>query len=407
MRETHVSILLFLGQQVFKLRKPLRFDFADFSTLSARAEDCRREVDLNRRLAPEVYLGVADVTMGGQTLDHVVVMRRLPAERSLANLLRSEPQTVWGVELQAVARVLADFHARADRSAEISSTASMGAVSDQFEANVSAVAPFAGPVLDPSAHAAVVGAIRRYLAGRGPLFTARIAAGQICDGHGDLQADDIYCLEGGPRILDCLEFDDRLRCGDVAADVAFLAMDLERLGSTEAAERFVTYYTESSGARLPPSLLHTYVALRAYVRLKVACIRLEQGDVDAADDAVGLLKLAQTHLEQGRVRLVLVGGLPESGKSTLANSLGDAIGAVVLRSDEFRDGPSSAISDHAGTTTFRRGRYTPRRTRDVYQQLIRAARQHLGLGQSVVLDASVDRRVEPRPGPGARNRIID
>ena len=105
---------------------------------------------------------------------------------------------------------------------------------------MAATARFVGPVLDPSAHDAVVGAIRRYLAGRGPLFTARIAAGQICDGHGDLQADDIYCLDDGPRILDCLEFDDRLRCGDVAADVAFLAMDLERLGNTEAAERFVT-----------------------------------------------------------------------------------------------------------------------------------------------------------------------
>jgi hypothetical protein len=387
-RETHVSILLFLGQLVFKLRKPLRFDFADFSTPSARAEDCRREVDLNRRLAPDVYLGVADITMGGDTLDHLVVMRRLPAERSLAHLISSEPETVWAIELHAVARVLADFHARADRSPQISATASISAVSDQFEANVAATARFVGPILDPNTHDAAVGAIRRYLAGRDPLFTARIAASQICDGHGDLQADDIYCLEDGPRILDCLEFDERLRCGDVAADVAFLAMDLERLGKTEAAVRFVSDYEERVGAQLPPSLLHTYIALRAYVRIKVACIRYEQGNPDAAEEAVRLLELAQGHLERGRVRLVLVGGLPGSGKSTLANALGATLGAIVLRSDELRGGRTSAVADRSMATSFRRGRYTDRQTRDVYDQLISVARQHLGLGQSVILDAS-------------------
>ncbi|MGD0380374.1 MAG: AAA family ATPase [Acidimicrobiales bacterium] len=387
-RETHVSILLFLGQHVFKLRKPLRFDFADFSTPAARAEDCRQEVDLNRRLAPDVYLGVADVTMGGETLDHAVVMRRLPAERSLAHLVSCEPEAVWGAELRGVARVVADFHARADRSPQISAIASIGTVSDQFEANVAATARFVGPILDPSTHDAVVEAIRRYLSGREPLFTARMAAGQICDGHGDLQADDIYCLDDGPRILDCLEFDGRLRCGDVAADVAFLAMDLERLGKAEAAARFIGDYEGRVGAQLPVSLLHTYIALRAYVRIKVACIRHEQGNPEAMEEAVRLLELARRHLEQGRVRLVLVGGLPGSGKSTLANALGDALGAIVLRSDELRSGRSRAIADPSVAATFRRGRYTPRRTHDVYNQLISVARQHLGLGKSVILDAS-------------------
>ncbi len=387
-RETHVSILLFLGEHVLKLRKPLRFDFADFSTPAARAEDCRREVDLNRRLAPDVYLGVAEVAMGGEVLDHLVVMRRLPSERSLAHLVCSEPETVWGVELNAVARALADFHAGAGRSPEISAAASISAVRDRFEENVAVTERFVGPVLDSSAHDAMVGAVRRYLAGRDPLFSARIAADQICDGHGDLQADDIYCLEDGPRILDCLEFDDRLRFGDVAADVAFLAMDLERLGKTEAAVRFVRAYEELAGAQLPRTLLHTYMALRAYVRIKVACIRDEQGAHDAAEEAVRLLELAQDHLDRGRVRLVLVGGLPGTGKSTLANALGDALGAVVLRSDELRGGSSGTVADRSVPATFRRGRYAPRRTQGVYRQLISAARQHLGLGQSVVLDAS-------------------
>ncbi len=387
-RETHVSVLVFLGDRVLKFRKPLRLDFADFSTPSARAEDCRREVELNRRLAPDVYRGVAEVTLGGATLDHCVVMRRLPAERSLSRLVGAEPESVWGVELAKVAATLARFHARADRSAEISRAGSVEAVTRQFEANVTAMARFVGTPLDPAAHEAVVGSVRRYLAGRSPLFTQRIVAGQICDGHGDLQADDIYCLDDGPRILDCLEFDDRLRFGDVAADVAFLAMDLERLGARPASETFVRCYEESAGARLPPSLLDFYVALRAYVRTKVACLRHEQGDGLAAGQAAVLLALARSHLERARTRLVLVGGLPGSGKSTLASALGHELGARVLRSDELRRTLAPPAAGPSSTVMFGQGRYAPDVTTGVYDDLIGTARELLGSGESVVLDAS-------------------
>jgi len=387
-RETHVSILLFLGERVLKLRKPLHLDFADFSTLSNRAEDCRHEVELNRRLAPDVYLGVADVTLDGETLDHLVVMRRLPAERSLAHLARSAPEAQCVAEVRRVARTMADFHARADRSTEISACATVKEVTGQFEANVSAVAPFVGPVLDRHAHDSVVSAVRRYLAGRASLFSARIAAGQICDGHGDLLADDIYCLEDGPRILDCLEFDDRLRFGDVAADVAFLAMDLERLGADRASTQFVREYEEAAEAPIPRSLLHLYIALRAYVRTKVACIRHGQGDPAAAPEAVRLLELARAHLELGRVRLVLVGGLPGSGKSTLASLLGEALGATVLRSDELRRGSPGPERTGRQAEVFAGGSYTPEKKQEVYDALIETARQHLALGESVILDAS-------------------
>lgn len=387
-RETHISILLFLGERVLKLRKPIDLGFADFSTLSCRAEDCRREVELNRRLAPDVYLGVAELTMDGETLEHLVVMRRLPAERSLAHLVCSGAEEESLAEVQHVARTLAGFHARAERSAQISAAATAQEVSRQFEANVTALAPFVGPVLDGHTHDVVVGAARRYLAGRSSLFSARITAGQVCDGHGDLQADDIYCLEDGPRILDCLEFDDRLRYGDVAADVAFLVMDLERLGATEAAARFVREYENAAGTHLPRSLLHFYVALRAYVRTKVACIRHDQGDPDAADGAARLLELARSHLDQGCVRLVLVGGLPGSGKSTLAAVLGDALGATVLRSDELRRSSSGPEVQRPPANAYDRGAYAPERRREVYDNLIATAREHLALGESVILDAS-------------------
>src|SRR5207248_5092618 len=164
----------------------------------------------------------------------------------------------------------------------------------------------------------------------------RIALGAVRDGHGDLQAEDIFCLDDGPRILDCIEFDDRLRHVDVLADVAFLAMDLERLGAPEAAATFLARYREFARESYPPSLAHHYIAARAHVRCKVACLRHRQGDDGGADAARGLLDLTARHLEAARVRLVLVGGLPGTGKSTVAAALADATGWVVLRSDEVR-----------------------------------------------------------------------
>ena len=295
---------------------------------------------------------------------------------------------MWDHQLQAVAEVLVRFHAGADRSEVISHAASIERVTDQFKANVTEIARFVGTVLEPTAHDNVVGAIDRYLSGRGPLFAARIAANQICDGHGDLQAGDIYCLDDGPRILDCLEFDDELRYGDVAADVAFLAMDLERLGALSAAGRFVRHYEESAGVQIPPCLLHLYIALRAYVRVKVACLRHEQGDPHAAQEAGTLLALVQTHLERAQIRLVLVGGLPGSGKSTLAARLGTALDATVLRTDEIRQRLPQPEERLSIPNIREWALYSRAKPQEVYGVMIEAARVPLGLGRTVVLDAS-------------------
>ena len=384
-RETHISVLLLLGDRVLKFRKPLRFDFLDLTSLSAREEDCRREVDLNSRLAPDVYIGVADVSARGQVVDHAVLMRRLPADRSLAELVR-RPEAIWGPEVAKVSSVLERFHARAQRSDAISAHATAGAVRDAFDGNVKEMRRFVGTVLDQDTLDRVVEAVHRYLKGRSRLFESRIDSGHICDGHGDLQASDIYCLADGPRILDCLQFDDALRCVDVVADLAFLAMDLDRLGSRGAAELLVDRYEQFAGEVIPRSLLDLYIALRAQVRTKVACIRHEQGSAESATEAAQLLLLALAHLERAEVRLVLVGGLPGTGKSTIAERLATAIGAEVIRSDEIRRATPGAR--YAPTPGYLEGRYSPETTRRVYSELLRRAAGRLSVGQSVVLDAS-------------------
>ncbi|EFC80420.1 AAA family ATPase [Parafrankia sp. EUN1f] len=379
--ETHTSVLVFLGDRVYKTKKPADLGFLDFRTREARRDACHSEVELNRRLAPDVYLGVADVVgPDGELCDHLVVMRRLPADRRLSGLVAAG-RDVTG-ELRTVARLLADFHSRCETSAQIDDAASPAALRRLWEEGMAGVQPYVGTVLDPATIDAIGRLATRYLAGREPLLRQRQRRGLIRDGHGDLLADDIYCLDDGPRILDCLEFDQRLRVGDILADIAFLAMDLERLGRPDLAAFFLERYREYAAESHPRSLEHLYVAYRAFVRCKVACTRHAQGDRSAAAEARTLAALALASLRRGRVRLVLVGGPPESGRSQLATALAEAEGWTLLRAETTAtadtatgaadSGPDGATGDDADAG---------------YDELLRKARIAAERGETVVLDA--------------------
>jgi aminoglycoside phosphotransferase family enzyme/predicted kinase len=384
LHETHVSTVFLIGDRAYKLKKPVRFPFVDLSTPERRGAVCRREVELNRRLAPDVYLGVADVVgPSGEVCDHLVVMRRMPEERRLSTLVVRDE--VRDEELVAIARRMAAFHAGAERSPRIDAAATVDAVRARWEAGFVESAPFVGDVLDADVEHDIQHLVRRYLSGRGELFADRISAGRIVDGHGDLLADDVFLFDDGPRILDCLEFDDELRFGDVLADVAFLAMDLVRLGAGAAASRFLAAYRELSGETGPASLEHHYVALRAHIRAKVACLR---GDASSRVEARRLHELARSRLRSGRVVMTIVGGAPGSGKSTLASALSDRTGWALLRSDEVRkDLLGIGHGDHVPSSVDS-GAYTASMTAATYRELLARAEVLLGRGESVVLDAT-------------------
>ena len=386
-RETHVSTVFFVGDRVYKLKKPVKLDFLDFSTAAERERVCRREVELNRRLAPDVYLGVAEVLgVDGLPCDHLVVMRRMPDERRLSTLiLRRQP--VEGC-LREVARDIAAFHSHADTSAVIEAAGWVDTVRANWESGFATMQPFVGSILPTDVAARIEQFARRYLDGRGPLFADRIVHGKVRDGHGDLLADDIFCLDDGPRILDCIEFDDRLRYGDVLADVAFLAMDLERVGAAALGGRFLAWYREFAAENYPETLAQHYIGYRAHVRAKVACLRASQGDAGAQDQAQQLLQIAHDHLARGRVVLAIVGGLPGTGKSTLARGLSDRLGWTVLRSDEVRKDLAGLGHLARAPDDYGKGLYDERATAKTYDALLDRGRALLGLGEPVILDAS-------------------
>lgn len=376
---THVSWLVFTDRRVYKGKRPVVLDFVDLRTPAARLRACRREVELNRRLAPDVYHGLGRFTGADGRTEPVVVMERMPAHRALSHLVRDGDPRV-DRELSDVATLMARFHRDARRDPLIDRHCRPRAVKRLWEESLATVAGFPR-VVDPGLTAEVRRLALSYLAGRGPLLKGRIAAGRAVDGHGDLLADDIFCLDDGPRILDCLEFDDRLRHLDPLADLASLAMDLERLGRADLGGRLLQTYTCAAGDRWPVSLAHHWIAYRALVRAKVACIRAsELGSATDVGQAGQLSDMAREHLRRGEVRLVLVGGLPGAGKSRLAGALARATGFSLLRSDSVR-------KERGGIPSYT----TPART-GVYRDLTARAEVLLGGGASVVLDATWSHR---------------
>lgn len=387
-RETHSAVVVLIGTRAYKLKKAVDLGFLDFRSRAVRQAVCHREVELNSRLAPDVYLGVADVVgPDGGVCDHLVVMRRMPDDRRLSTLVAEGRPVEAG--LDQVARLMAAFVERAASPPAAAVAAGRDALRARWVANLEVVDGAArASLLDPVPVARIGELAHRYLDGRARLFQQRIDGGRARDGHGDLLADDIFLLEDGPRVLDCIEFDDDLRYGDVLADMAFLAMDLERLGRPDLAGRFLRTYQELSGDTWPASLAHHHIAYRAGVRLKVACIRLHQGDASVASDARRLLGLTERHLDAGRVRLVLVGGLPATGKSTVAAGVADALGAVHLRSDVVRKELAGLAPDERAVAAVEAGIYDAATTGATYAALLDRARSLLELGESVVLDAT-------------------
>ncbi len=388
--ETHVSRLIFADDRVYKIKKPVQFGFVDLSTRTSRQVACEAEVSLNSRLASDVYEGVGTFIAPDGSSEPVVVMKRLPESRSLTSLIRTDDPHVER-HLRDIAATLAEFHRRGERSPRIDSACTPTALLRQWQDSTDELRSVSAGILDPEEIDRAMQSVRQYLEGRQVLLEERIESGRPVDGHGDLLCDDIFCLRSGTRILDCLEFSPVLRFVDPLSDVASLAMDLEDHGRPDLAATFFDSYRKESGDSWPPSLAHLYVAYRASVRAKVACLRAgardrsESSDIEAARR---LFELTTRHLEAAAIRLILVGGLPGTGKSTLAHHIHSATGWPVLSSDLLRKRLAGLNPEDDAHSSFGTGLYAPEATATVYSELLEEAGALLRRGYSVVLDAS-------------------
>lgn len=393
--ETHSGVVVLLGDLAYKFKKPVNLGFLDFRDLETRRAICVREVELNRRLAPDVYLGVGSLAHPGAPVgEPVVVMRRLPDRYRLSQLVRDGSLTTDTID--GIARVVARFHASAVSDAAVRTSGSRAALRRRWDDNLAEMSDHAPSWVDRRQLEEIAELAHRYLDGRGDLFDERIRIGAVVDGHGDMTPDDTFCLPDGPRLLDCLEFADPLRHVDRLDDIAFLVMGLEELGADAAARRLLATWSDHVGDHAPSSLLHHYLAYRAFVRAKVGCLRGAQLHGSADEDVERYLDLTTSHLRVSEVELVVVGGPPGSGKSTLSAAIGDQLDMVVLSSDRIRK-ELAGIDVHASAAApYEAGIYDVEHTRATYQELLDRARVLLRHGESVVLDASWTRAEDRR-----------
>ena len=373
---THASTVFLCGDRAWKIKKPVQLGFLDFSTLDRRRADCAREIELNRRLAPEIYLGLSAVVRRGAALQMVdaaaageeaiewaVRMRRMPSDGMLDRLV---PR--GGVAAQHIrdfAGRLADFHARAGADRADPRHGSVDAIAVRMRSNVARLSQGPG-ALDGTFIDALSQAADRWTARIAPTLEIRRAQGRIRDGHGDLHARNLCMIGGKITAYDCLEFDDSLRCADVAADVGFLAMDLARLGRGDLAREFIAEYSHSSGDRGLTEPVRFFSFHYAIVRAMVESIRLDQAETAAADrqEIIRTIRdfamLAAGYAVEPAT--VLMMGLPATGKSTLGRALARHLRAEVLESDRIRKalhgigpterGPSDMYSAEATARTY-------------------------------------------------------
>ncbi len=306
--QTQISYVFLAGEYVYKIKKPVDMGFLDYTTLEKRRYYCGREVELNRRLCADTYLGVVPITKDkgrfivegkGEAAEYAVKMRRLPQDAMMDVMLVKNKVTKKMVE--DVARTVADFHQRADTSAEITEIGGIDAVIKNTSENFEQTEQYAGTIMPRQAFERIKKYTEGFIKENESLFYRRAAEGRIRDCHGDLHVAHI-CFGDKICIYDCIEFIDRLRYTDVVADVAFLAMDLDHYGRRDLAEVFVKAYIKQSGDKELLKLLNFYKCYRAYVRFKIGCSQYDDPYIPAEEkekilaNARSYFKLAEAYI---------------------------------------------------------------------------------------------------------------
>ena len=420
--QTHISMVLFGGRRALKLKKPVDFGFLDYTTPEKRLWACEAEVALNRRLCADTYLGVQPIaeadgelhlTNEGRVIDYAVLMKRLPAEKMLDQMVLDN--TVTETVIDRIAEKLARFHKLARRGADVNDYGSSDTIRRNWEENFVQTAPFVNRTITQKAFGVIRAFVTSWLEQNTQLLKLRVAEERICDGHGDLRSESI-CVTNGICFFDCIEFNERFRCGDVASEVAFLAMDLDARGCPDLSYYFCERYATISADFQIYKLLPFYRCYRAFVRGKVLSFRLDEPGFSSAElenaraRAENFFDLAARYAEPLlQPTVIVVAGLSGTGKTSVARAVAAEFGLRVVSADAVR----KTIFGDTQNFGYGEGAYSAENNQLTYQKMIEQGRALFLEDGGVVLDATF-RRVKDREqahslaeSVGARWRIIE
>ena len=393
--QTHISWVILTGEFAYKLKKPVDFGFVDFTTLARRKFFCEQELALNRRLAPELYLEVLPISEldGGFRLasqenvaEYCIKMVQFEQDNLLNRRLDADSfDPAW---MDVLAHDVADFHANAETSPDISAYGDIHFIRDHIHANLEVAEHHLDEVISQSQLDHIRIFCTEALLDKAARVAARQAQGFIRVCHGDLHLRNITLFRGKPCVFDCIEFNDEYRMIDAISDVAFLVMDCESRRRADLGMRFLSRYLEHSGDYAGLELLPVYLTYRAGVRGKVACLlgdELERGEAEMQlHEAMHYFALADSYTRPPQPCLFVIGGLSGSGKSHLALIGAGEVPAIVIRSDATR---KRLAKSHLELPL-----YGPEMGKRTYDAMFEAAEQTLAAGFSAILDATFLRR---------------
>jgi aminoglycoside phosphotransferase family enzyme/predicted kinase len=406
--QTHISYVFIAGDIVYKVKKPLKFDFLDFTSLEKRKFYCEEELRLNKRLAPNTYLDVVVISQdpqgnitlgkGEEVIDYAVRMKKLPLNRMLRT------QLFQGLAdekvMDAIAGKIAAFHQQAQTGNHIDEMGGIDNIHHNQEENFAETKNCINITIPEYQYKFIKDYTEKFLDEKKTLFKKRIADHKIRDCHGDLHLDHI-CVAEEIIIFDCIEFNERFRCGDVAQDVAFLTMDLDFNGYPQHADAFIQSYIKHSGDTDMLTLLNFYRCYYAYVRGKVISFRLDENELGENErlqitrDAAQYFDLAYTYAARlDKPALILTTGLMGSGKSYQARTLAARFGAEIIRTDLLRKELFDIKPTDRHYEDFGRGIYSDDISLLIYDKAFDLATQKIKQGKPVIIDASFKRRIE-------------
>jgi aminoglycoside phosphotransferase family enzyme/predicted kinase len=401
--ETHISWVFVGADEVFKVKRPVDFGFLDFTSKEAREKACHAEVELNRRLASDVYLGVVPVTVdgsgnhafggAGNVVDYAVHMRKLD-EAGRADRRLTEDRLTHE-DIDALAHRVAEFHQEARCDEETTQHGAPSVIRRNVEENFDQTRDSIGEFLTDGEARSVETWQLEFLQHE-DRFEARQRSKAVRDGHGDLRLEHVYFRDSSISIIDCIEFNDRFRYGDVCADIAFLSMDLAWHGRVDLAERFLAAYVRETQDFALYSVVDFYESYRAFVRGKIASfLAFDPQASNAARDRARsearryfMLSLAFERPPLVPPQVVAVGGMIACGKSRNASIIGELLSAPVVSSDRLRKHILGARPEESLESAPWSGAYSAETTERVYEAVWSAAETVVSSGRPVVLDAS-------------------